>query len=205
MKPTTKIRFNESQISLVMRAHPNFIFDHLTEFSFEFDQTGRSLIASVRLRKARISITITPAAGSRACTGRHAAYSLLDKSARRYCNFQAARGWPMPKKGDQVGTIFLSASRHPTLSVIATSERGKQSRPVRGFPKYRVLRFVFDLHATKCHRMGPGDRTRRCWVRIRQRSGRQVRRGSARGYRRLVSQAHTTRLSASECSSRTGS
>jgi hypothetical protein len=41
MKPTTKIRFTESQIALVMRAHPNCNLDRLTELSFEFDQAGK--------------------------------------------------------------------------------------------------------------------------------------------------------------------
>jgi hypothetical protein len=41
MKPTTKIRFTEPQIALVMRAHPNCNLDHLTELSFEFDEAGR--------------------------------------------------------------------------------------------------------------------------------------------------------------------
>jgi hypothetical protein len=40
MKLTTKIRFTEPQIALVMRAHPNCNLDLLTEVSFEFDQTG---------------------------------------------------------------------------------------------------------------------------------------------------------------------
>jgi hypothetical protein len=40
MKSTTKIRFTESQIALVMRAHPNCNLDRLTEVSFEFDQAG---------------------------------------------------------------------------------------------------------------------------------------------------------------------
>jgi hypothetical protein len=40
MKPTTKIRFTEPQIALVMRAHPNCNLDHLSELSFEFDQAG---------------------------------------------------------------------------------------------------------------------------------------------------------------------
>jgi hypothetical protein len=41
MKPTTKVRFTEPQIALVMRAHPNCNLDHLSELSFEFDQTGK--------------------------------------------------------------------------------------------------------------------------------------------------------------------
>jgi hypothetical protein len=40
MKPTTKIRFTEPQIALVMRAHQNCNLDRLTELSFEFDQAG---------------------------------------------------------------------------------------------------------------------------------------------------------------------
>jgi hypothetical protein len=41
MQPTTKIRFTEPQIALVMRAYPNCNLDHLTELSFEFDQAGK--------------------------------------------------------------------------------------------------------------------------------------------------------------------
>jgi hypothetical protein len=37
---TTKIRFTETQIALVMRAYPNCNLDRLTEVSFEFDQAG---------------------------------------------------------------------------------------------------------------------------------------------------------------------
>jgi hypothetical protein len=40
MKPTTKIRFTEPQIALVMRAHPGCNLDH-SELSFEFDQAGK--------------------------------------------------------------------------------------------------------------------------------------------------------------------
>jgi hypothetical protein len=41
MKPTTKIRFTEPQIALVMRAHPDSNLDRLTELSFEFDLAGK--------------------------------------------------------------------------------------------------------------------------------------------------------------------
>ena len=41
MKPTTRIRFTEPQIALVMRAHPNCNLDRLTELSFEFDRAGQ--------------------------------------------------------------------------------------------------------------------------------------------------------------------
>ena len=41
MKPTTKIRFTELQIALMMRAHPRCNLDRLTEVSFEFDQAGK--------------------------------------------------------------------------------------------------------------------------------------------------------------------
>jgi hypothetical protein len=41
MKRTTKIRFTEPQIALVMRAHPNCNLDRLAEISFEFDQAGK--------------------------------------------------------------------------------------------------------------------------------------------------------------------
>jgi hypothetical protein len=41
MKPTTKIRFTEPQIALVMRGHPNCNLDRLTELCFEFDQAGK--------------------------------------------------------------------------------------------------------------------------------------------------------------------
>jgi hypothetical protein len=50
MKPITKIRFTESQIELVMRAHPNCNLDHLTEVSFEFDQAGEIIDCVGRIR-----------------------------------------------------------------------------------------------------------------------------------------------------------
>ena len=40
MRATTKIRFTEPQIALVMRAHPNCNLHHLSELSFVFDETG---------------------------------------------------------------------------------------------------------------------------------------------------------------------
>jgi hypothetical protein len=40
MQTTTKIRFTEPQIALLMRAHPNCNLERLTELSFEFDQAG---------------------------------------------------------------------------------------------------------------------------------------------------------------------
>jgi len=43
MKVTTRIRFTEPQIALVMRAYPNCNLDRLTEVSFEFDQAGTIL------------------------------------------------------------------------------------------------------------------------------------------------------------------
>jgi hypothetical protein len=43
MKPTTKIRFTEPQIALVMRAHPTCNLDGLTEISFKFDQTAKNI------------------------------------------------------------------------------------------------------------------------------------------------------------------
>jgi hypothetical protein len=50
MKPTTKIRFTEPQIALVMRAHPNCNLDNLTEVSFEFDQAGEIIDCVGRIR-----------------------------------------------------------------------------------------------------------------------------------------------------------
>src|SRR5262245_8686832 len=41
MSATTKIRFTEPQIALVMRAHPNCNLHNLTELSFVFDETGK--------------------------------------------------------------------------------------------------------------------------------------------------------------------
>jgi hypothetical protein len=40
MKPTTKIRFTEPQIALLMRAHPDCNLDGLIELTFFFDQNG---------------------------------------------------------------------------------------------------------------------------------------------------------------------
>jgi hypothetical protein len=50
MKPTTKIRFTEPQIALVMRAHPNCNLDRLTEVSFEFDQAGEIIDCTGTIR-----------------------------------------------------------------------------------------------------------------------------------------------------------
>jgi hypothetical protein len=50
MKPTTKIRFTEPQIALVMRAHPNCNLDRLAELSFEFDQAGEIIDCVGRIR-----------------------------------------------------------------------------------------------------------------------------------------------------------
>jgi hypothetical protein len=41
MKATTKIRFTEGQIALVLRAYPNCNLGHLTEVCFEFDKSGK--------------------------------------------------------------------------------------------------------------------------------------------------------------------
>src|SRR5258708_37209485 len=92
MKPTTKIRFTEPQIALVMCAHPNRNLDRLTELSFEFDQAGEIIDCTGTIKDGGNSITIMPVAGSRARTRRHAENSQLDKPAQRYCNFQTARG-----------------------------------------------------------------------------------------------------------------
>jgi hypothetical protein len=50
MKPTTKIRFTEPQIALLMRAHPGCNLDRLTEISFEFDQAGELIACNGRIR-----------------------------------------------------------------------------------------------------------------------------------------------------------
>jgi hypothetical protein len=51
MNPTTKIRFTEPQIKLVMRAHPRCNLDHLTEVSFEFDQGGTIIDCSGKIKQ----------------------------------------------------------------------------------------------------------------------------------------------------------
>jgi hypothetical protein len=50
MKPTIKIRFTEPQITLVMRAHPNWNLDRLTELIFEFDQSGKIIDCTGTIR-----------------------------------------------------------------------------------------------------------------------------------------------------------
>jgi hypothetical protein len=54
MKPTTKIRFTEPQIALVMRAHPNCNLDRLSELSLNSIRPERLLIASEQSRPAEI-------------------------------------------------------------------------------------------------------------------------------------------------------
>jgi hypothetical protein len=73
MKSTTKIRFTEPQIALVMRAHPNCNLDHLMSYILNSIRPGRLLIASAQSRPALLSITILLVEGSRACTRGHAA------------------------------------------------------------------------------------------------------------------------------------
>jgi len=51
MKPTTKVRFTEPQIALVMRAHPNCNLDRLTELCFEFDQAGKIVDCSGKIKQ----------------------------------------------------------------------------------------------------------------------------------------------------------
>jgi hypothetical protein len=51
MKPKTKIRFTETQIALLLQAHPNCNLDHLTELSFEFDHAGRVVDCVGRVRE----------------------------------------------------------------------------------------------------------------------------------------------------------
>jgi hypothetical protein len=51
MKPSTKIRFTEPQIGLVMRAHPHCNLDQLTEVSFEFDQAGMIIDCSDKIKQ----------------------------------------------------------------------------------------------------------------------------------------------------------
>jgi hypothetical protein len=77
MRTSTKIRFTETQIALLMRAHPNCNLDRLTELSFEFDQAGKVVDC---IGTAGISITIMPAAGLHYCTRGHAANIQIDKS-----------------------------------------------------------------------------------------------------------------------------
>jgi hypothetical protein len=50
MTRTTKIRFTESQIALVMRANPNCNLDRLIELSFEFDQSGELIDCIGRIK-----------------------------------------------------------------------------------------------------------------------------------------------------------
>jgi hypothetical protein len=50
MTSTIKIRFTEPQIALVMRAHPNCNLGHLTELSFEFEQSGELIDCIGRIK-----------------------------------------------------------------------------------------------------------------------------------------------------------
>jgi hypothetical protein len=88
MKRTTKIRFTEPQIALVMRAHPNCNPDCWPSYHLNSISPEKLLVASAQSRTAGISITIIPVAASRVCTRRHAANSQLAKPAQRFCNFQ---------------------------------------------------------------------------------------------------------------------
>jgi hypothetical protein len=58
MKPTTKIRFTETQIALVMRAYPNCNLDRLTELCFEFDQAGTIIDCVGTIKESRSSLDL---------------------------------------------------------------------------------------------------------------------------------------------------
>jgi hypothetical protein len=66
MKSTTKIRFTEPQIALVMHAHPNCNLDRLAEVSFEFDQAGK-IIDCIGTIKAGGSVDHDYAGSGLAC------------------------------------------------------------------------------------------------------------------------------------------
>jgi hypothetical protein len=53
MTQAIKIRFTEPQIALMMCAHPNCNLDHLTELSFEFDQTGKIIACTGTIKDSR--------------------------------------------------------------------------------------------------------------------------------------------------------
>jgi len=73
MKPTTKIRFTEPQIALVMRAHPSSNVDRLTELCFEFDHAGKIIDCVGTIKDGGSIDHDLPVADWRACTRRHAA------------------------------------------------------------------------------------------------------------------------------------
>jgi hypothetical protein len=111
---------------------------------------GRSLIASAQSRTAGISITIMPAAGSRAYTREHAANWQLGKPAQRFCNSQVARGLP------SVLLNVVVLGHQPPYQ----ADRPRRARDIRG-----RIGLALDC------RSGPGPRTARC--RARSSSGLQ--------------------------------
>src|SRR5947209_6879283 len=100
MKPTTKIRFTEPQIALVMRAYPNCNLDRLTELSFEFDQAGEIIDCTGTIKDGGNVNHDYAGSGLAQLYETARRLSQLDKPVRRYCNFQTARGLPMRKRGD---------------------------------------------------------------------------------------------------------
>jgi hypothetical protein len=90
MKPTTKIRFTEPQIALLMRAHPDCNLDRLTELSFEFDLAGRIIDCIGTIKEGGNINTIVSVTDSRTCTRWHAANSQLDKTSATILQFRNA-------------------------------------------------------------------------------------------------------------------
>jgi hypothetical protein len=88
MKPTTKIRFTETQIALLMRANAKCNLDHLAEVSFEFDQAGKIIDCIGTIKDGGNIDHDYAVAGSHVRTTLHVAYSQLDNLTQRYCNFQ---------------------------------------------------------------------------------------------------------------------
>src|SRR5262249_51245906 len=105
MKPTTKIRFTEPQIALLMRAYPNCNLDRLTELSFEFDQAG-TVIDCLRTIKADGNIDHDYAGSGLAC--------LYETARRKFTARQTS------------ATIlqFPNGEKQPCHTVLAATNKG---------------------------------------------------------------------------------
>jgi hypothetical protein len=144
MKPTTKIRFTEPQIALVMRAHPGCNLGHLTELSFEFDRAGEIVDCTGTIRDGGNIDHNYAGSGLALLYERARRQFTALNPAQRFCNSQMVRGLPR---------VLLNAvvlGHQPPYQ----ADRPRCARDIRG-----RIGLALDC------RSGPGPRTVRCKAR----------------------------------------
>jgi hypothetical protein len=142
MKTTTKIRFTEPQIALVMRAYPNCNLDRFTELCFEFDQAGK-IIDCIGTIKDGGSIDHDYSGSGLA--------RLYEAARRRLTGRQTSATIVQFPNGERPNVLILVAPGHQAPY---QADRPRCARDIRG-----RIGLALDC------RSGPGPRTARCRAR----------------------------------------